>query len=127
MKLAFKQILANVLVIMVILLPLRAMAMPVDVSSSHCMSDGMAGDMSAMNHESQQMPAIAETDQQTSKGQCCKQCTADCADCASMTVVILGFLQFSDIKNHEVFTVTADLLFTHITSPPSRPPQILTI
>ena len=127
MKLAFKQILANVLVLMVMLLPLRAMSMPMDMSSNHCMSGGMAGDMSAMNHEGHQMPAIAENDQQASKGQCCKRCATDCADCASMTVVILEFLQFSDIKHHEIFTVTTDLLFTHITSPPSRPPQVLTI
>jgi hypothetical protein len=127
MKLAFKKILANVLVLMVVMLPLRAMAMPVDTSSDHCMDSEMTGEMSAMSHEGHQMPANDGNDQQASNCQCCEQCVSDCTDCASLTVVTLELLQFSDVKNHDVYTVTTELLFTHITSPPSKPPQGLTI
>ena len=127
MKSVFKQILANLLVLMVVLLPMRAMAMPIDTSSDHCMDSEMTGEMSAMNHEGHQMPANDGNDQQTSNCQCCDQCVTDCTGCASLTVVMLELLQFSDVKNHDVYAVTTELLFTHITSPPSRPPQVLTV
>lgn len=127
MKQVFKQALANLLILMVVLLPLRVMAMPVDKSSDHCMDSEMVGAMSAMNHEGHQMPASEDNDEQASNCQCCNQCISDCTDCASMTVVIIELMQFSDVNNHEIFTVTTDLLFTHITSPPSRPPQVLYI
>jgi hypothetical protein len=123
MKLAFKQVLANLLIFTVMMLPLSAAAMPMDMSSDHCMGD-MTGDMSELNYE---MPTIDEDGKQAVNCQCCEQCVGDCNDCASMSVVVLELLQFSDIKNHEVFVVTTDLLFTHITSPPSKPPQILTL
>ena len=129
MKLAFKKILTNILVLMVVMLPLRAMAMPIDMSFDHCMSGDMAaemsGDMSDMNHADRQMPAA--DDEQAQSCNCCKQCVGHCTACASMTAVTFDLLQLSDAKIHKAYTLTADLLFTHITSPPSRPPQILTI
>ncbi len=127
MKLAFKKILTNVLVLMVMILPLRAMAMPIDTSANHCMSDEMAAEMPAMQHQGHQMPSTDNNDQQASSCQCCDQCAGDCTGCISMTAVTFDLLKFSDIKIHGIFSVTADLLFTHITSPPSRPPQILYI
>ena len=125
MKLAFKKILANVLVLMVVMLPLRAMAMPIDMSSDHCMNGDMAAEMSDMNHADHQMPVT--DDEQAQSCDCCKQCVSHCTACASMTAVTFDLRQLSDAKIHKTYTVTADLLFTHITSPPSRPPQILTI
>lgn len=125
MKLAFKKILTNVLVLMVVMLPVRAIAMPIDMSSDHCMSGDMAVEMSDMNHADRQMPAA--DDEQAQSCNCCKQCVGHCTACASMTAVTFDLLQLSDAKIHKAYAVTADLLFTHITSPPSRPPQTLHI
>lgn len=122
MKLAFKKILVNLLVLAVMMLPLRAMSMPIDMSADHCMN----GDMSSMQHEGHQMPSV-NTDEQVSNCNCCEQCVGDCTDCASMSVVAFDMPQFSETKPHEIFSITADLLFTHITSPPSRPPLLLHI
>ncbi len=122
MRLPFKQILTHLLVLTVMLLPLRAMAMPVDMSAGHCMNEDMSLEMPDMNRASQQMSAIDE--EQTQNCDCCKQCVSHCATCASMTAVSFNLLQLSDITTHEKHTVTADVLFTHIAPPPPKPPQI---
>ena len=126
MKLAYRKIVANILVLMVVLLPLRAIAMPIDMSADHCMGGDMAAEMSAgmsaMHHDGHQMPST--TDDKQSHCQCCEQCIGDCTDCASISAVTFDLLQFSETRAHEIYVVTADLLFTHNTSPPSRPPRV---
>jgi len=122
MRLPFKQILTNLLVLTVMLLPLRAMAMPVDMSADHCMNEDMSVEMPGMSHANRQTSAIDEEHAQNCD--CCKQCASHCTTCASMTAVSFNLLQLSDIKADEKHTVTADVLFTHIAPPPPRPPQI---
>ncbi len=122
MRLSFKSILANLLVLMVMLLPLRALAMPVDMSADHCANEDMSVEMPEMNHTNQQTSATDE--EQAQNCDCCKQCVSHCSTCANMSVVSLGFLQLSDTQAHEIYTLTADILFTQIPPPPPRPPQI---
>jgi hypothetical protein len=125
MKQVLKKILANALVLVVMMLPLHAMAMPIDMSADHCMSSDMASEISAMQDESHPMPLI--DDEQVLQSHCCKQSVGDCTSCAGMTAVTFGLLQFSENKKYEMFAVSTELLVTRITSPPSRPPQTLTI
>lgn len=122
MRLPFKQILTNLLVLMVMLLPLRALAMPIDMSADHCMNEDMSVEMPDMIHASQQMSAADE--EQTKNCDCCKQCVSHCSTCVNMSVVSFDLLQLSDTQAHEKYTLTADILFTHIPPPPPKPPQI---
>ena len=122
MKLTFKKILVNALVLLVVMLPLRALSMPIDMSDD-CMMD----DMSSMQHEGHDMPQVDDEDKQASGCQCCSQCSGDCTGCISMSAVTFILLQLSDIKTHEPYIVTEKSLLTRITSPPSRPPISLYI
>lgn len=121
MKRVFKKILVNFLVLMVMTLPLRVISMPIDMSADHCMSGDISSDMSTMQHEGHHMPAV-NGGEQTSNRNCCDQCVGDCTDCASLSVVTFDQAPSSETRHHEIFTIAAELLFTHITSPPSRPP-----
>lgn len=122
MTLFFKKVLVYFLMLMVVSLPLRVLSMPIDMSADHC----MGGDMSAMQHDGHQMPAVSD-DEQTSNCNCCEQCVGDCTDCASISVVTFEQRQLTETTSHEIYSVAAKLLFTHITSPPSRPPLSLHI
>ena len=122
MKLAFKKILVNALVLLVVMLPLPALSMPIDMSAD-CMMD----DMSSMQHEGHEMPQADDEDRQASGCQCCSQCAGDCTGCISMSAVTYNLLNLSDLKTHEPYVVAAKSLLTRITSPPSRPPITLYI
>jgi len=120
MKLVIRKILAFFLVLMVTMLPLRAMAVPINMSADHCMVAGMTTEMSDVSVADYQ--TIAIEDEQMQNCNCCKQCVGHCTASASMTAVTFDLLKLSDITTHSSYAVTAESLFTHITSPPSRPP-----
>ncbi len=106
-------------------LPLRAMAMPIDMSADHCMIGDMTVVMSGVDVADHQRSV--SDDEQIQNCNCCKQCVGHCTICASMTAVTFDLLKLSGVNTHNNYVVTAESLFTQITSPPSRPPQILDI
>ncbi|MES0327806.1 MAG: hypothetical protein ABUK13_06415 [Gammaproteobacteria bacterium] len=129
MKLLFKKMLVNMLVLMVVMLPLRN-AFAMDMSMNHCEADSVEMEMTMMNHAGHQMPSSdLMTDQQEKKVTacaCCNQCDGDCTGCVHISSAItFEFLQFSDLKLIELVSVVSDLLLTRTISPPSRPPLIL--
>jgi len=127
MKRVFKKLLPNLLVLMMVLLPLRVMAAPVGMSSSHCMrvdlAAEMSADMPAVN--SAELKAIAIGDMQPQNCDYCPQCVGHCATSTNATTLPFTLPEFSETKVHKTHLATASLLLSRATSPPSRPPRIL--
>lgn len=129
MRLLFKKILVNMLVLMVVMLPLR-IAFAMDMSMNHCKADLNEMEMTMTNHADHQMPSSdLMADQQEKKINdcaCCNQCEGDCTGCVHISsMIIFELLQFSDLKVIELVSVVSDSLLTRTISPPSRPPLIL--
>lgn len=130
MKLMFKKLLVNILVLMVVMLPLRnVFALSMEMAPSHCATDSNDA-MSMMNHAGHQMPMPDQAD--TGHGQkkmacaCCQQCDGDCTGCIHISsAIIFSFLTFTDLRAIESVAISADSLLTRTTSPPSRPPLVL--
>ena len=131
MKLLFKKILVNMLVLMVVMLPLRnVFAMPIEMSPDHCKAGSMGTEMSIMNHAGHNMSSLGSVDalqeKEVAACACCNQCDGDCSGCVHVSSAItFEFLQFSDLKTIEFVSVVSNSLLTRIISPPSRPPLTL--
>lgn len=129
MKLLFKKMLVNILVLMVVMLPLRSV-FAMDMSMNHCAADSDDMEMSMMNHAEHTMSSADMLDSQSVKkvsfNACCDQCDADCTDCVHISSAITyELLQLSDLKNSKFVSVVSNSLLTRTISPPSRPPLIL--
>ena len=129
MKLLFKKMLVNILVLMVVMLPLRNV-FAMDAPMNHCKTDSVKMEMTMMNHAGHQMPSSdLMTEQQEKKVTacaCCNQCDGDCTGCVHISSAItFESLQFSDLKITEPVSVVSNSLLTRTISPPSRPPLIL--
>jgi len=131
MKLLFKKLLVNILVLMVVMLPLRnVLAMPMQVSMDHCAVAQVDTSMNMMNHAGHKMPMsdLADTKQEQKKlaCACCQQCDGDCTGCVHISsAIIFGFSALSNLTIIEVASVVTDSLLTRSISPPSRPPLAL--
>ena len=131
MKLLFKKMLINILVLMVVILPLRSVfAMPMTISSDHCAVDTAEIEMVMMNHAGHHMSSSDFQDTQQEEKitacACCNQCDGDCTGCIHISsAIIFDFLQLSDLRTIEFISVVSDSLLTRIISPPSRPPLTL--
>ena len=131
MKLLFKKILVNMLVLMVVMLPLRSVfAMPMDMSANHCATDSGDIEMVMMNHTGHNMPSLVSMDKQQEEKiascACCEQCDGECTGCIHISSMItFELLQLSELRTTESVIVPTDSLITRTISPPSRPPLIL--
>ena len=126
MRLLFKKILINTLVLMVVMLPFRSV-FAVPMSSDHCAEPMTDVAMVMMDHANHGMsPADFHDDQQEqalASCACCDQCDDDCTGCAQISSAItFDFLQLSEVRFNELVSVVADSLLTRTLSPPSRPP-----
>lgn len=131
MKIRFKNLLVNILVLMVIMLPLRnVFAMPLDMSSIHCDTDMRASHSNMQKHADHSMLHNDKTnsgmEEKSLACTCCSQCDGDCTGCVHISSAItLDFFQISSLKIIESVSLDADSLLTRAVSPPSRPPLIL--
>ena len=127
MRLQFKKLLVNILVLMVVMLPFReAFAMPLELSSKHCSQESMSIEMPMMNHAGHTM-AASNPDQEQNKSNCgcCAQCDSDCAGCAHISAITFNLTFLSELSPTETVLIVSDASFTRIVSPPSRPPLAL--
>ena len=128
MKLGFKKLLVNILMLMVAMLPLRSgFAMSMDISPEHCAPNKVDIEMTMMNHAGHHMSAADQVDdsqqQKKSACVCCPQCDAQCTGCVHISAALtFGVLQLTDIRTIESVTVKTDSLLTRTVSPPSKPP-----
>ena len=131
MKLLFKKMLVNILVLMVVMLPLRSVfAMPMTMSPDHCVVDTAEVEMAMMDHAGHNMPSSnlqdTQQEQEATACVCCDQCDGECTGCVHISSAItFDFLQLSDIRTTELVSVITDSLLTRTLSPPSRPPLTL--
>lgn len=131
MKLLFKKLLVNTLILMVVMLPFGdVFALSMELSSNHCEKASMGSEMSMMDHSGHDMSSMDSVDEQSDQDitscSCCNQCDGDCAGCVHISSAItFELLQLSDLKTIESVSVVSDSLLTRTISPPSRPPLIL--
>ena len=131
MKLLFKKILVNMLVLTVVMLPLRSVfAMPMDMSTNHCTTDSGDVEMVMMNHAGHNMPSLDSMDkpqeEKIASCACCNQCDSDCTGCVHISSMItFELLQLSELRTTESVIVLTDSLITRTISPPSKPPLTL--
>ena len=134
MGLQFKKLLVNILVLMVVMLPFRdAFAMPLNISSKHCMAESINVIMPMMNHEGHNMPVSVsasdsmDTDQGQNKSNCgcCSQCDNSCTSCTHISAITLNFFHLPESNSTEVILIVSDSSLTRTVSPPSRPPLAL--
>ena len=131
MKLLFKNMLVNMLVLMVVMLPLpNVFAMPMEMSTNHCKAGAVDVEMVIMNHAGHDMSSAklqdSELDKKTAACACCNQCDSDCTGCVHISSAItFEFLELSNLNDVEVVSIMTDSLLTRTISPPSRPPLTL--
>lgn len=126
MKLQFKKLLVNALVLMVVMLPFReAFAMPLQLSSKHCSQESMTGEMPMMNHVGHNMVSPNPDQEQQSNCGCCAQCDSDCTGCAHISAITFNLTFLSELNTTETVLTVSDASLTRTVSPPSRPPLVL--
>ena len=128
MKLLFKKVLINILMLMVVMLPFRSVfAVPMTMSAGHCAEPMADVAMVMMDHANHAMSSADFQDGQQDRAlascTCCDQCDGDCTGCAQISSAItFDFLQISKVTSIELVSIVADSLLTRTLSPPSRPP-----
>ena len=134
MILHFKKLLVNILVLMVVMLPFReAFAMPLDMSSIHCMAESMNIEMPMMNHAGHNMSVsvaisdLVEPEQEQNKSSCacCSQCDNGCTSCTHISAITLNFFLIPESNSTEMTLFASESSLTRTVSPPSRPPLAL--
>ena len=127
MRLQFKKLLVNILVLMVVMLPFReAFAMSLELPSKHCSQESMSIEMPMMNHAGHTMAASnPDQDQNQSNCGCCAQCDSDCTGCAHISAITFNLTFPSELDLTETILIVSDSSFTRTISPPSRPPLAL--
>ena len=126
MKLQFKKLLVNVLVLMVVMLPFReAFAMPLELSSQHCSQETLSMEMPMMNHVGHNMVSAKPDLEQKSNCGCCAQCDSDCTGCAHISAITFNLTFLSELNSTETSLTVSDASLTRNISPPSRPPLVL--
>lgn len=140
---------SKLLIIVMILLPLRAVlaieltdvASDSDVSDIRMVVNNMVDNSSSSDVEQAGMnqhchgnpsPDVtiysdSSTEQAHSGCQCCSACDGDCSGCTSMQAIPLELLQFSESNTVEPISIVVPVLLTRSISPPARPPLNFTI